>query len=227
MHTLATPPYEADKGAPSLAARHNLPSGGRPSTRFHCPLAAPWLCLGICCTHRRQNRRLLDTLVRFTSNCAELSIQWSHSDLLTLKESQPFSETETSCSYHLIKSRKLQTFFKTLQIHCWLDCSRYATKLSVCRRADKFQAIAWDKVQMNNYNLKDNVALIVVLRLLGPPNALNFGTSPAIAIANTHLIFNPKRGDIKVSFFPKKLENCTESPSAVLYPRASCYHSMK
>ena len=67
---------------------------------------------------------------------------------------------------------------------------------------------------MQKYGLKDNVGLIVVLRArTASPQAASLPTGvssafeqppatalqgPAVAIANTHLLFNPKRGDIKV-----------------------------
>ena len=58
---------------------------------------------------------------------------------------------------------------------------------------------------MSNFSLKDNVGLIVVLRARPQGSAApgSIQDSPAIAIANTHLIFNPKRGDIKV---PSKID---------------------
>ena len=54
---------------------------------------------------------------------------------------------------------------------------------------------------MSNFSLKDNVGLIVVLRVRpqGSDAPSSSQDLPVIAIANTHLIFNPKRGDIKVS----------------------------
>ena len=67
---------------------------------------------------------------------------------------------------------------------------------------------------MQKYGLKDNVGLIVILRArtaslqaASPPTGLSYAPEPppatahqgpAVAIANTHLLFNPRRGDIKV-----------------------------
>ena len=51
-------------------------------------------------------------------------------------------------------------------------------------------------VRMTELQLKDNVALIVLLR--PRETAWTMGRRlPCIAFANTHLLFNPKRGDIK------------------------------
>lgn len=60
---------------------------------------------------------------------------------------------------------------------------------------------------MRRFGLKDNVALLVLLAPLLPPlpgSEAEEGTptadpsAPALLIGNTHLLFNPKRGDIKV-----------------------------
>jgi len=59
---------------------------------------------------------------------------------------------------------------------------------------------------MGDHGLKDNVGLIAVLRAHTPapipaPSHLPPATdgSPTLVVANTHLLFNPKRGDIKAS----------------------------
>ena len=47
---------------------------------------------------------------------------------------------------------------------------------------------------MRVHGLKDNVALLVLLQRQGtPPDS----GEPALLVGNTHLLFNPKRGDIK------------------------------
>ena len=73
-----------------------------------------------------------------------------------------------------------------------------------CRRSDHFNLFASEIVQMSDFGLKDNVGLMVVLtaRPQGSPLASSLQELPVIAIANTHLIFNPKRGDIKVKAMP-------------------------
>jgi hypothetical protein len=48
---------------------------------------------------------------------------------------------------------------------------------------------------MRPRGLRDNVALLVLLARRGaPPDG---GGEPALLVGNTHLLFNPKRGDIK------------------------------
>lgn len=71
-----------------------------------------------------------------------------------------------------------------------------------------------DVLEMAAYNLRDNVALFVTLVPEGDkisqeldqgkkdlsPSEIFTARGPPIVIANTHLLFNPKRGDIKVRF---------------------------
>jgi hypothetical protein len=60
-------------------------------------------------------------------------------------------------------------------------------------RRGRFASLRVDPLQMRAHGLKDNVALLVLLAdRERPPGA------PALLVGNTHLLFNPKRGDIKV-----------------------------
>ena len=48
---------------------------------------------------------------------------------------------------------------------------------------------------MADHGLKDNVALVVGLKPVGPSASEG---APTLVVANTHLLFNPKRGDVKL-----------------------------
>jgi mRNA deadenylase 3'-5' endonuclease subunit Ccr4 len=115
----------------------------------------------------------------------------------------------------------------------------------VCRRASCFDAVAVEQLSFNEFDLRDNVGLLVLLQLKPPQQQqqaypaqqqpqqqygsgqqhLHFnddgstsamgvdqGSSsnssssyaapfspPFIAVANTHVLFNPRRGDVKVA----------------------------
>jgi len=71
----------------------------------------------------------------------------------------------------------------------------------------KFLALRTEGLQMRRFGLKDNVALLVLLAPLLAPlpgseteeaRPIADPSAPALLIGNTHLLFNPKRGDIKV-----------------------------
>lgn len=82
-------------------------------------------------------------------------------------------------------------------------------------RRGRFVALHSEALQMRSFGLKDNVALLVLLApvlatpsgtpvLATPPGPAAAGrftadpSAPALLVGNTHLLFNPKRGDIKV-----------------------------
>ena len=52
---------------------------------------------------------------------------------------------------------------------------------------------------MRAHGLRDNVALLVLLERRGaaPDQAVPEQEEPVLLVGNTHLLFNPKRGDIK------------------------------
>jgi mRNA deadenylase 3'-5' endonuclease subunit Ccr4 len=106
-----------------------------------------------------------------------------------------------------------------------------------CRRGNCFDAVAVDQISFNEFDLRDNVGLLVLLQLKTQQqqqqqhvqqqygsgqqhlrfaddgsclNSAGNGTSsngaavaahasPFIGVANTHVLFNPRRGDIKVA----------------------------
>lgn len=74
-----------------------------------------------------------------------------------------------------------------------------------CRKKDKFELVVSHTIMMHQHGLRDNVALLVLLQTVAgaaswPTYAApgEAPTTPQILIANTHVLFNPKRGDIKV-----------------------------
>ena len=84
----------------------------------------------------------------------------------------------------------------------------------MCRRREAFDLVASETIHMSDFSLRDNVGLIVVLRVRsqGSTGSAGIQEMPLVAIANTHLIFNPKRGDIKVKFSTEKLKKFIHSP---------------
>lgn len=86
------------------------------------------------------------------------------------------------------------------------------------RRRDRFKLVESQTIQMKPLGLNDNVALLVVLRCVQEPSAhggplLDVPVNPAadpqghnserrsapkVVVGNTHLLFNPRRGDVKV-----------------------------
>lgn len=75
------------------------------------------------------------------------------------------------------------------------------------RQASKLELAAASGMEFQDHDLRDNVAQIAQFRCTLPPAAGCDGGAPQppqefdILVANTHLLFNPKRGDIKVLFY--------------------------
>lgn len=67
--------------------------------------------------------------------------------------------------------------------------------LTAWRRGRFEEAAPPCTLAMADHGLKDNVALIVALRPVGPSAG---PAAPTLLVANTHLLFNPKRGDVKL-----------------------------
>ncbi|KAK9805158.1 hypothetical protein WJX72_002651 [[Myrmecia] bisecta] len=72
-------------------------------------------------------------------------------------------------------------------------------------RSSKFSLIGEEVIHMSSLNLRDNVAQLVLLRPVdcGEPgrgkNSPSASEGVAFLVANTHVLFNPKRGDIKLA----------------------------
>jgi len=72
-------------------------------------------------------------------------------------------------------------------------------------QASKLELAAASGMEFQDHDLRDNVAQIAQFRCTLPPAAGCDGGAPQppqefdILVANTHLLFNPKRGDIKVA----------------------------
>jgi len=65
----------------------------------------------------------------------------------------------------------------------------------------KFRAVLVDPLHMSHLGLKDNVALLVLLQPLQPPQQQHQQQGAGgvgLLVANTHILFNTKRGDIKL-----------------------------
>lgn len=69
---------------------------------------------------------------------------------------------------------------------------------AICFKHSKFSLLSVNPVEFFRPNVplldRDNVGLVLLLQPKSPSAA-----SPAICVANTHLLYNPRRGDIKLT----------------------------
>ena len=135
-------------------------------------------------------------------------------------------DAPASCTASWCSAQGPQSLAQGPEPHIWSPGSlhRYASRFAgrsgthtdgclTCWRVARFAEVSWSGIDFNALDLRDNVALLVLLRPLGPamhapqadlgPAAAGPETSgeggPLLLVAQTHLLFNPKRGDIKVS----------------------------
>jgi hypothetical protein len=85
--------------------------------------------------------------------------------------------------------------------------------------------LAIDSIHFNDFDMRDNVGLITLFfckqhqQQPGASQKLPSGFRPCIAVANTHILFNPKRGDMKVGRRAptSSLQRCPVLPALVCH----------
>ncbi|KAK0142471.1 Protein angel 1 [Merluccius polli] len=75
---------------------------------------------------------------------------------------------------------------------------------ATCYRGDRFSEVSASLLELLRPGTelldRDNVAVVLLLRPIPTPGSLeDTATAPPICIANTHLLFNPRRGDVKLA----------------------------
>ena len=73
---------------------------------------------------------------------------------------------------------------------------------AICFKRSRFDLLSWKPVEYFHPGVavlnRDNVGGLVMLRPLGIPEA-NQLVDLQFCVANTHLLYNPRRGDVKVT----------------------------
>lgn len=76
--------------------------------------------------------------------------------------------------------------------YCLQSCpSFWLIAFLPCRDTEQYALVTSQAISFQDHDLRENAALLVLLRPRQP-------AWPLVLLANTHLLFNPKRGDIKV-----------------------------
>ena len=111
---------------------------------------------------------------------------------------------KTQCYYFHIYMKKqsslLKIFFFLTGYHCEykMRTGRKPDGCAVCFKHSRFSLLSVNPVEFYRRDVplldRDNVGLVLLLQPKIPSAA-----SPAICVANTHLLYNPRRGDIKLT----------------------------
>ncbi|KAL8063496.1 hypothetical protein ABFX02_01G029800 [Erythranthe guttata] len=137
-------------------------------------------------------RYMLDWNWRKRNICFELGL-WS-ADILCFQEVDRFQEMEAE-----LKPRGYNGIWK-------MRTGDPADGCAIFWRVSRFKLLHEESIEYNKLGLRDNVAQICVFETLKGPNKSNEASTPStssassdrVVICNIHVLFNPKRGDIKL-----------------------------
>uniref|UniRef100_A0A8C0B9A0 Angel homolog 2 n=1 Tax=Buteo japonicus TaxID=224669 RepID=A0A8C0B9A0_9AVES len=95
---------------------------------------------------------------------------------------------------------EIKSSLESLGYHCEykMRTGRKPDGCAICFKTSKFRLISSNPVEFFRHDIplldRDNVGLVLLLEPI-----LHCKTNAAICIANTHLLYNPRRGDIKLT----------------------------
>ncbi|BDA48472.1 probable protein angel homolog 2 at N-terminal half [Coccomyxa sp. Obi] len=135
--------------------------------------------------------------------CPRWCLQWQHRGPAILAEIEHWAPN-IGCLQEVDHLEEFHSFLQQLGYET-AYAARTGDRCDGCLtfwRRGRFTALQSESLQMRSFGLKDNVALLVLLAPVaaGPQGlapAVPHPSAPALLIGNTHLLFNPNRGDIK------------------------------
>uniref|UniRef100_A0ACD5VLP1 Uncharacterized protein n=1 Tax=Avena sativa TaxID=4498 RepID=A0ACD5VLP1_AVESA len=130
-------------------------------------------------------------------NKIALEIGWWHPDILCFQEVDKFADLEQEMA-----TRGFKGIWKMRTGNAVDGCA-------IFWRAERFQLRFEENIEFNKLGLRDNVAQLCVLESLVQRNVqtgpVHLSTSPnypqqanQVVVCNIHVLYNPKRGDIKL-----------------------------
>lgn len=135
-------------------------------------------------------QRILDWEWRKRSILSELG--WWSADILCFQEVDRFQELEAE-----LKLRGYSGIWKR-------RTGDPADGCAIFWHASRFKLVHEEFIEFKKFGLRDNVAQICVFESLGQPNKSSPAPSASpchsnkVVICNTHVLFNPRRGEIKL-----------------------------
>uniref|UniRef100_S4RLU3 Angel homolog 2 (Drosophila) n=1 Tax=Petromyzon marinus TaxID=7757 RepID=S4RLU3_PETMA len=140
--------------------------------------------------YRHCNRSVLEWAYRFPNLIQE--IERFNADVLCLQEVQ---------KDHYIDQLKPHLIKLGYSCHYKMRTGDKNDGCAICFKRSRFSLRSWHAVEYYRPGVslmdRDNVGTIAVLQPL--PQEVVHPLTPYVCIANTHLLFNPKRGDIKLA----------------------------
>ncbi|XP_043552859.1 protein angel homolog 1-like isoform X1 [Chiloscyllium plagiosum] len=150
---------------------------------------------------------LLETNSDLYSHCQPEFLKWEFRFQNILQEFETW-QPDILCLQEVQENHYHQQFRPALQLQGYECVYKRRTGIktdgcAVCYKKERFSLVSEHPVEyfrpiVETLN-RDNVALLVLLRPLTPDCVEENSKFPDICVANTHLIFNPRRGDIKLT----------------------------
>ncbi|KAM5237609.1 protein angel homolog 2 isoform 2-T2 [Ctenodactylus gundi] len=145
---------------------------------------------------------LLEDNSHLYRHCRRLVLHWSFRFPNILKEIKHF-DADVLCLQEVQEDHygtEIRPSLESLGYHCEykMRTGRKPDGCAICFKHSKFSLLSVNPVEFYRRDIplldRDNVGLVLLLQPKIPCVA-----SPAICVANTHLLYNPKRGDIKLT----------------------------
>ncbi|KAG7282458.1 hypothetical protein CRUP_018175 [Coryphaenoides rupestris] len=157
---------------------------------------------------------LLEANQQLYSHCPLEALDWINRYNLLLEEILQWMPA-IMCLQEVQESHymeQLQPFLVQIGYKCVYK-RRTGTKTdgcATCYRGDRFSEISTSLLEFLRPETglldRDNVAVVLLLQPLVPPGSSSgeaeaeaTATAPPVCVANTHLLFNPRRGDVKLA----------------------------
>ncbi|XP_067894638.1 protein angel homolog 1 isoform X2 [Heterodontus francisci] len=168
---------------------------------------------------------LLETNADLYTHCQPEFLKWEFRFQNILQEFETWNP-DILCLQEVQENHYHQQFRPALQLQGYECVYKRRTGIktdgcAVCYKRERFSLISEHPVEyfrpiVETLN-RDNVALLLLLRPLTPDCTQGSSKFPDICVANTHLIFNPRRGDIKLTQLAvlfAEIEQVVQSASA-------------
>lgn len=148
------------------------------------------------------SQNLLEDNSHLYRHCRRPVLHWSFRFPNILKEIKHF-DADVLCLQEVQEDHygtEIRPSLESLGYHCEykIRTGRKPDGCAICFKHSKFSLLSVNPVEFYRPDVplldRDNVGLVLLLQ----PKIAS-GASPAICIANTHLLYNPRRGDIKLT----------------------------
>ncbi|XP_038616894.1 protein angel homolog 2 isoform X1 [Tachyglossus aculeatus] len=146
---------------------------------------------------------LLEDNSHLYTHCRQSLLNWSYRFPNILKEIKHWN-ADVLCLQEVQENhykREIRPSLESLGYHCEykVRTGRKPDGCAICFKFSKFALVSANPVEFYRHNIplldRDNVGLVLLLQ----PKFQCTATPAALCVANTHLLYNPRRGDIKLT----------------------------